>query len=151
MFEFECPICLDFTVDPYVPPCCEHFNCRKCFNSIQPVNNLLSCPICRKQFRLDQIKPYEPEPPSMKYCLDLSCQPNSGCTKVHIDELCKNPTGTFTPLAKLPRENTGEINEPTLELSENATYCNDICCPGGRNAKCGKKHEEDLNLRTVGT
>ncbi|VDM23181.1 unnamed protein product [Hydatigera taeniaeformis] len=148
MFEFECPICLDFTIDPYVPPDCQHFNCRKCFDTIQSVDGLLSCPQCRKLFKIDDIKPYEPPLPSIKYCLDLSCQPNSGCTKLHLEDLCRI-SETTTPPTKQATEDEKEDEGTIFKLPEDATYCTDICCPGGRNAKCGKKHEADLNLMAL--
>ncbi|KAL5963614.1 Tripartite motif-containing protein 26 [Taenia solium] len=150
MFEFECPICLDFTIDPYVPPDCQHFNCRRCFDTIQPVNGFLSCPQCRKLFKLDDIKPYEPPLPSIRYCLDLTCQPGSGCTKVHIDDLCKIPE-TTTPPTQQPVEDEREDDDAIFQLPKDATYCTDICCPGGKDAKCRKWHEADLNLRALAT
>lgn len=140
---------MDLTIDPYVPPDCQHFNCRKCFDTIKPVNGQLTCPQCRKSFKLEDIRPYEPPLPSIKYCLDLTCQPGSGCTKVHIDDLCKIPV-TTTPAPRVTLAEK-EDEDDIFQLPKDATYCTDICCPGGIDAKCGKKHEEDLNLTALAT
>ncbi|KAM3173305.1 hypothetical protein ACTXT7_012760 [Hymenolepis weldensis] len=138
----ECAICLEVPVDPHTPKNCNHYYCKACFEKVLPNNGSLLCPQCRQPFKLEDIKPYNAPQHPMRYCLDIMCKPGSGCTKLHIDDLC--PKLERPPVAAKKVEVDLEDEVESFKLPPNVSYCFDITCPGGKKAKCGKKHESDL-------
>ncbi|VDO13455.1 unnamed protein product [Rodentolepis nana] len=146
--EIECAICLEVSVDPHTPPNCNHYYCKACFEKLQPNNGSLLCPQCRQPFKLADIKPYNVPQLPMKYCLDITCKPGNGCTKIHISDLCprseKLSKYSITPPTAEKVKALREEEDEVFKIPPKASYCFDITCPGGANAKCGKKHESDL-------
>lgn len=166
----ECSICLQYPNDPHEIPKCKHFFCRECFDSIRPIEGKLLCPLCRDEFLIKEIRPCKlPEKPKenygdkpeagkeennesennnsdMAYCLKLTCQPNSGCKKIHIDEICTTPLPKGKVGNRSISRNTKFMTEPkdAFKLPDDAAYCWDISCPGGKDAACGKIHESDI-------
>lgn len=156
----DCGICLQALVNPFLIPSCNHFFCRACIDAIaaNDSGNLL-CPICRNVFLIRNLVPYtapgetasvatpapveEPDDGSgLSYCLKLTCKPDSGCKKVHMEDICKTPLPRTEPKAEasVPAED----NRPRFSLPKDATYCGCITCPGGPKSKCGKVHECDI-------
>lgn len=161
----ECAICLQEPDDPYEIPSCKHFFCHKCFDTIKANPDFL-CPLCRQVFRKEDIVPhrmsaranvttYGPqeahvdegeetdEDPGFIYCRKLTCSSNSGCRKVHIDDICTFPLTNGRPK---PRPNVVDTvdDRPKFTLPMDSTYCGNISCPGGPNSRCGKIHESDI-------
>ena len=143
MDRIECAVCLGDPVDPQIIPECEHFFCRACLDQLKPNDGQLLCPLCRRAFSRNDVRPYKLEA-EMSYCLDLTCQPGSGCTKLHIDDLCPN-LEEIKPV-QVPIEAIVKPEIEKFEVPENAIYCMDIFCPGGDGATCGKLHESDLGV-----
>ena len=68
-------ICLQPPIDPCALPEWKHYFCRGCIFKLLPNNGRLLCPLCRRQFSLDQIKPCIPigETRSFPLALANSC------------------------------------------------------------------------------
>lgn len=58
------------------------------------------------------------------------------------------PKGNYVAVQERPKEEY-IVDEPEMNL-KNCTFCLDSECPAGRNAKCGKKHEEDFGILAKG-
>ena len=130
----ECAICLQQPADPCALPECRHYFCRGCIYQLQPNNGRLLCPLCRRQFTLDQIQPYIP----------------TGETAYHRVDLEQNrsffyPFFPIFPTAALICPIVRARAPPTVPV--NVPYCMDALCPGGPNARCGRRH--DLRLRQI--
>lgn len=97
---------------------------------------------------MDDIKPYVPKR-EFRYCMDLTCKPGSGCTKLHIDDLCPNFPKYEPPTSAPETDPRDDYKVDIYVMPEKATYCADITCPGGPYAKCGKKHESDLGINAL--
>lgn len=127
---------------------------------MRPTEGKLLCPMCRRDFLIKDLKPVKlPEDESskveseeeveeeegdfdMRYCLKLTCKPNSGCKKLHFDDLCPSLPQKEGP--KVIEDLPPEKEEEDFKLPEDARYCWDIECPGGEKATCGKIHESDI-------
>ena len=75
MLPLECAVCLQRPFDPYVLPACGHYYCKGCLNMILPNDGKLLCPLCRREFSMDDIKPYLPKR-EFRLLLDLEYKPD---------------------------------------------------------------------------
>lgn len=83
--------------------------------------------------------------------MDLTCAPDSGCEKLHINDLCPGlPKYDLEDARNIPEdEPCDNYKADIFVIPDDATYCADISCPGGKKATCGKKHESDLGLTAL--
>ncbi|VDD75545.1 unnamed protein product [Mesocestoides corti] len=142
----ECSICLSLPTDPHILPACKHYFCGACINNLRPIDDELRCPNCRAIFTQDEIHPYIPPEKNAKYCLDLECSPDSGCKKLHIDNFFTDQPATEYVPPPPPEEAPRPATPETWKPPPKAKYCFDVCCPGGLEATCGRKHESDFGL-----
>uniref|UniRef100_A0A5K3FBH6 RING-type domain-containing protein n=1 Tax=Mesocestoides corti TaxID=53468 RepID=A0A5K3FBH6_MESCO len=139
-----CSICLSRPRNPFILSNCRHYFCGSCLQDLIALNDNLSCPNCRASFYEEEIRPVVIPALYTRYCMDMECPPHSDCKKLHVDSfITKKPQTTpDPPPEEVPRPTTPETWKPPPD----ATFCFDVFCPGGKEARCGKTHEEDFNF-----
>ena len=127
-------ICLQPPADPCALPESTHYFCREYIYNLQPSNGRLLCPLCRRQFTLDQIQPCIPTGETTYHRVDLEQIRSFFSPSFPI-------LPTAAPIFPIVRGRA----PPTVSV--NVPYCVDSLCPGGPNARCGRRH--DLRLRQI--
>ncbi|KAM7538962.1 hypothetical protein Aperf_G00000057964 [Anoplocephala perfoliata] len=163
-----CPICIQHPTDPHEIQGCKHIYCLNCISSLRPIDGKFLCPLCRKEFLMEDLEPVKLPDPSkgeesskesesedeeneesdsgMTYCMNLTCEPNSGCKKVHVNDICTSPPskeGMKVEEERKVKEDLPPKKKNTFKMPEDSSYCCDIECPGGSEATCGKGIEFD--------